>query len=50
MTATKTERHYATGLTRQNIERALTEAGKNRWHAGIWVRAWTPTLGGGIGS
>ena len=30
MTATHTaERHYTTGLTRENIERALTEAGKN---------------------
>ena len=30
MTATKTtERHYTTGLTRGNIERALREAGKN---------------------
>jgi MFS family permease len=30
MTATNTaERHYTTGLTRENIERALTEAGKN---------------------
>jgi len=30
MTATKTvERHYTTGLTRENIERALREAGKN---------------------
>ena len=29
MTATKTaERHYTTGLTRENIERALTRAGK----------------------
>jgi hypothetical protein len=30
MTATTTaERHYAAGLTRENIERALREAGKN---------------------
>ena len=30
MTATQTtERHYTTGLTRENIERALREAGKN---------------------
>ena len=30
MTATTTaERHYTTGLTRENIERALTKAGKN---------------------
>jgi sarcosine/dimethylglycine N-methyltransferase len=30
MTATNiAERHYTTGLTRENIERALTEAGKN---------------------